>query len=322
MNDFQKQKQQKRFIMKTISKETEKKKIGFFSVLFFILTLWLISLLVSSFFTYQDEENVYGNVAVIKLYGGVSTTPEDGFMSSGFSANEIISLLDKAEKDNSIQAIVLDINSGGGAPVGSDEIGKKLKSMNKTKVALIRDIGASGAYWIASDTDYIIANRMSLVGSIGVIGSYLELSGLLDRYNMTYRRIVSGKYKDSGSPLKELTPDEEKMLQSLVDELHGYFIEEVAKNRNMTIEEVKKIATGEVFTGQKAFELGLIDKVGGIDDATYYLETKLNSTIEYKVLEKKSSFTDLLRTMSAEHGFSVGKGMASFLYNQNTVIKT
>ena len=308
--------------MKATSKEPEKKKISFFKITGFILTIWLLSLIVASFFSFQEEENLYGNVAVIKLYGTLSTTQESGFLDSGFSSNEIISLLEKAENDPNIKAIVLDINSGGGAPVGSDEIGNKLKQINKTKVAVIRDIGASGAYWVASNTDYIIANRMSLVGSIGVIGSYVEINGLLERYNMTYRRIVSGKYKDSGSPLKELTPDEEKMLQSLVDELHGYFIEEISQNRNLAIEDVKKIATGEVFTGQKAYELGLIDKVGGFDDATYYIETKLNMTVDYKTLEKKQSWTDVLASVSANHGFAVGKGMASFLNNQNTLIKT
>ena len=308
--------------MKNISKEDETKKISFFKVLMFLITLWLISVIASSFFTINEDEYAYGNVAVIKLYGTISTTPDDSFGSSGFSANEVIELLDKADKDPNVQAIVLDINSGGGAPVGSDEIGKKLQSINKTKVALIRDVGASGAYWIASNTDYIVANKMSLVGSIGVIGSYVEVNGLLKKYNITYRRIVSGKYKDAGSPLKELTPDEEKMLQSLVDELHGYFVEEVAKNRNLSIEEVEKLATGEVFTGVKSKELGLIDQVGGIDDVTYYLNNKLNATIEYKPIEKKETLSDILRKMSAEHGYSIGEGMGSFLYKENTVIKT
>lgn len=309
--------------MKRFSKESkEPKKSSFFSIILFLIMIWLISIIVASFFTLNEDEK-FGNVAIIKLYGTISTTDSSGFLSDdGVSSNEIVALLDEAEKDPSVKAIVLDINSGGGSPVGSDEIGRKLRSINKTKVAWVRDIGASGAYWVASNTDYIVANRLSLVGSIGVTGSYLDFSKLLKDYNITYRRLVSGKYKDSGSPLKELTPDEEQMIQNLIDELHGYFVLEVANNRNLSEENVRSLATGEVFSGQKGYELGLVDKVGGIEEVTVYLEHDLNTTVEYKTLEKEESFTDLLRKISAEHGFAVGEGMRSFLYDTNPVIKT
>lgn len=303
--------------------DTEKKKMRILPLIGFLLLLWFISIITVSYFSVSDDSyNPYANVAVIKLYGEITTTGSSGFMDSVTSSNEIVSLLDKAEKDDNIKAIVIDINSGGGSGVASEEIGNKLKSINKTKVAWIRDIGASGAYWVASSTDYIVASRMSLVGSIGVTGSYLEFSGLLDKYNITYRRLVSGKYKDSGSPLKDLTADEEKMMQSLIDELDEYFIMEVAENRALSIQDVKKFATGEVFTGVKAKQIGLIDETGGIKEVTAYIESELNTTVEYTVFEQKESLTDILKKLSSEHGYSMGKGIGSFLYSNQQTIRT
>lgn len=303
--------------------DTKRNKINMFHIVIFLLSLWLLSFLTASFFSMSDnDKNPYANVAIIKIYGDISTTGSDGYFDSGTSSNDIIHLLDEADKDSGIQAIVLDINSGGGSGVASEEIGQKLKSINKPKVAWIRDIGASGAYWIASDTDYIVASRLSLIGSIGVIGSYLEFSEFIDRYNITYRRLVAGKYKDMGSPFKEMTLDEEEIMHELLDELHGYFILEVAKNRNLSVDDVKKLATGEIFSGAKGKTLGLIDEVGGIEKVSEYLGKELNITVEYTVFEDEASFTDILRKLSSEHGFSMGKGIGSYLNNNQQLIKT
>ncbi|MCX8147084.1 MAG: signal peptide peptidase SppA, partial [Candidatus Woesearchaeota archaeon] len=199
-----------------------------------------------------------------------------------------------AEKDSQIKAILLDINSPGGSAVATDEIANAIKRCNKTTVAVIRETGTSGAYWIASAADYVIANRMSVTGSIGVIGSYFELSGLLERYNITYERLVSGEYKDIGTPFKELTLEERKKLQGIIDEIHEDFINAIAENRNMSKEKIKEIATGEFFTGKKAKELGLVDELGGMDEAEKYIEKKLNITVKIRKYEKPISFSDLL----------------------------
>jgi len=302
--------------------DTEKRKMGFWPIFWFLLLLFAISYLTVSIFSISKTSNPYANVAVIKIYGDITTTGSDGFLASGTASNNVISLLDEAEKDSNIHAIVLDINSGGGSPVASEEIGNKLKSINKTKVAWIRDVGASGAYWIASSTDHVVASRMSLVGSIGVIGSYLEFAKLIDNYNITYVRIVSGKYKDTGSPFKNVTPEEEKLMQDLVDEMYGYFTMEVAVNRNLSIASVKKLATGEVFTGAKGKELGLVDEVGGLPEVSAYLEKELNTTVEYAVFEEKETLTDLIRKLSSEHGFSMGRGIGSYLNNNQQLIRT
>ncbi|MBI2130309.1 S49 family peptidase, partial [Candidatus Woesearchaeota archaeon] len=149
-----------------------------------------------------------------------------------------------------------------GSPVASEEIANAIKKTNKTSVAWIREIGTSGAYWVASSTDYIIASRVSITGSIGVIASYTEFSGIMKDYNLTYRRLISGKYKDIGDPFKELVPEEQEILQSYLDSIRDYFVEEVAKNRNMKKQEVEKAANGLFYLGGEAKKLGLIDEIG------------------------------------------------------------
>lgn len=298
--------------------ENNKRKIG--PIIGFLIMLWIFSIFVSFFYSSSDQTSS-GNVAVIKVYGAITTIPSDSYFESGTAANNIIGLIEKASKDPSIKAIVLDINSGGGSPVASDEIGNKISSIQKPTVAWIRDIGASGAYWIASNTDQIIANRMSLVGSIGVTGSYIEFAELLNKYNLTYRRLVSGKYKDTGTPFRELEADEEELLMDLINELHGYFVEEVAKNRNLSVEFTSQIATGEVFSGKKSLDLGLIDQIGGINEVRAYLEDELNITVAYTVFEEQASLVDVLRNIINEQSFAIGQGIGSFLNKEQPLVK-
>ncbi|MBI3883795.1 MAG: signal peptide peptidase SppA [Sphingobacteriales bacterium] len=170
--------------------------------------------------------------------------------------------------------MLFEINSPGGSAVASEEIANAVKKANKTTVAWIREIGTSGAYWVASSSGHIVANRVSITGSIGVIASYLEFPGLLEHYNITYQRLVSGKYKDIGSPFKEMTPEEKAIFQQNLDTIRDYFVSEVAKNREMSKKDVDKIANGVFYLGAQAKELGLIDELGGKDEAINYIEKK------------------------------------------------
>ena len=208
------------------------------------------------------------------------------------------------------------INSPGGSPVASDEIATAVKHTNKTTVAVIRDVGASGGYWVASATDHVIANPASITGSIGVRAEYLEFPHFLEEYNVTYRRLVAGKYKDIGSPFKEMTPEEQVLFQATLDELHGLFIQEVATNRNMSYDDIKKIATGLFFTGVQAKKLGLVDELGGKNEAVKYLEKKLNATVELKPYKKARPFLDALTGGVSEQAYAMGRGIGDSLVMQ------
>ena len=149
------------------------KKWGF--IIVFLIILGLISFIMAgilSLFVDNDFDSVSGNVALIPIKGVISNG-EGGLMGDVVSSDEIINFLEKAESNPSVQAIILEINSPGGTPVASVEIADKVKEINKTTVAWIRDAGASGAYWIASATDHIVANQMSVTGSVGVIASHI-----------------------------------------------------------------------------------------------------------------------------------------------------
>jgi protease-4 len=254
------------------------------------------------FFTY-DEPIYGGNVAVIKLHGPITVAEESGFGSSSVSSEAIIAELEKAEDTPGIKAIILDINSPGGSGVAADEISQKIKSMNITTVAVIRDMGASAAYWIASSTDYIYANRMSITGSIGVIGSYLDFSGLIKDYNVTYRRYVSGELKDMGSPFKEPSEEETALYQSIIDKMKSFFVQEVALNRDLPMKKVEELATGQIYLGVEAKELGLIDETGTRQDAVDYIERKLNITASVVEFKQKKGLGDLLSEFSVSKSF-------------------
>ena len=158
-----------------------------------------------------------GNVAVIAIKGPIMAENSGGMFGSGAATStDIVNYIEEAEKDPGVKAVLFEINSPGGTAVASDEIAQAIhllkEKTNKTTVAWIREVGASGGYWIASASEYIVANRMSITGSIGVISSYLDFSGLMDRYDVNYQRLVSGEHKDMGTPFKPLSKEEEIIL--------------------------------------------------------------------------------------------------------------
>ena len=232
------------------------------------------------------------------------------------TSTEIIKFIDRAEKDPSIKAILFTINSGGGAPVPSIEISERIKKVKKPTYSYIKDIGASGAYWIASSTDTIIANKASLVGSIGVTASQLEYAGLMDKYGVGYQRLVAGKYKDTLSPFRNMTTEEELLVQGMLDELYVMFIDEVSENRNLSKEAVTELATGWVYLGQDALNLGLIDDLGTREDALERIGKDLNMTVSPATYKTKRSLLDSLSSLTSGQSFTVGRGIGYELKKQ------
>ena len=184
-------------------------------------------------------------------------------------------------------------------------------------MSVIREVGASGAYWVASATDTIVANELSVTGSIGVIASYLDFSGFIEDYNVTYQRLVSGQFKDSGSRFKELTPTERQIKQQQIDKVHDIFIKSVAEGRGVPETQIRQYAQGQVFLGTEAIEIGLIDEIGTKDDAVKMLEEQLG--IEAELLEFKqptSIFGPLVSVMDS-FSFRMGEGFASQTFKQH-----
>lgn len=284
-------------------------------VLLFVFVLPLLFFLV-------PQDLTSGNVALIEIRGVITTDGgADAFGEASTSSSTIVDFIEDAEEDSSIAAIVIDINSPGGSAVASDEIAQALKKATKPTVAFIHEIGTSGGYWVASATDTIIANRMSITGSIGVLASYLEFSRLMQDYGVSYERLVAGKHKDMGTPYKELTDEERKIFQAKLDRLHDFFIEEIAENRGLDEGTVRGLATGEFFLGQEALDLGLIDMVGDRQTLDAYLKETLSiEKIKFVVYEREPTLLDILSGVLSKQFFFMGKGVGKALTEQRVSV--
>ncbi len=259
-----------------------------------------------------------GNVALIPIEGAITGNGDQEFGALTVSSKDLVGFIEDAQDNLQVKVLLLEINSPGGSAVASDEIASAVKKSKKPVVALIREAGASGGYWIASAADYIIANRMSITGSIGVLSSYLEFSGLMEDYNVSYERLVAGENKDMGTPFKKLTDKERIILQKKLDKIHQFFIEEVAANRNLEVSEVEDLATGEFFLGVEALDLGLVDALGDKDAAEEFIKQKYGlERVDYLVYEHKPGFLELLSSIFSDFSFKIGEGMGSiFLRRQ------
>jgi protease-4 len=187
-------------------------------------------------------------------------------------ARETLELLHRYARNATVKAIVIRINSPGGAIAPSQEIYsaiRRLRSQGKPVIASLDSVAASGGFYIASACDPIVSNRGSITGSIGVILQWFEMRDLVRWAKMKPETITSGALKDAGSPYREMTEAERAYFQSIVAQLHQQFVRDVAEGRKnkMKPEEVARIADGRIFTGEQALELKLVDQIGTIDDA-------------------------------------------------------
>ncbi|HZY64134.1 MAG TPA: signal peptide peptidase SppA [Edaphobacter sp.] len=198
-------------------------------------------------------------IAVIDI-NGVILSPDD-----------INTQLRKFGDDSSVKAIILHINSPGGGAAASQEIYNEVLRVRQEKhkkiIASVESVGASGAYYIASACDKIYANNASVVGSIGVIMEWTNYGDLMRWAKLKSVAIHAGELKDAGDPSRDITPKEQAYFQGLVDNMYGQFIHDVATGRHTSEAKIKPLATGQVWTGQEALPLGLIDKVGGFRTA-------------------------------------------------------
>ncbi len=196
-----------------------------------------------------------GRIAVVDLKGVI------------LSADKTDEQLEKFAKDDSVKAIILRIDSPGGGAAASQEIYHevlRIRQQHKKRiVASIGSMGASGAYYVASATDRIYANQASIVGSVGVIMEWVNYGDLMKWAKLKNVILKAGALKDAGSPTRPMTPEERVYFQGLIDNMHMQFIQDVAAGRRLPVETVQKLATGQVWTGQQALGLHLIDQTGG-----------------------------------------------------------
>ena len=289
-------------------------------VLVVVLILFFAMIFVPFMFLLAPTDFKQGNVALIEVRGVITEDGDYSFGQEAAASSDIVQFIRDADEDPLIKAIVVDINSPGGSAVASDEIAHALKSTEKPTVALIHEMGTSGAYWIASAADTIIANRMSITGSIGVIASYLEFSQLMDDYGVSYQRFVGGNYKDIGTPFKSPTDAERKLFQSKIDRIHEFFIDEIAKNRKLSESQVRQLATGEFFLGSEAKDRGLVDILGNQQTLEEHLKQTLGiDEIEFALYAYEPTFFEALAGLANEQFFFMGKGIGKSFVEQKTM---
>jgi len=217
----------------------------------------------------DGDEDAKDKIAVIYVSGIISSA-EDGYSSEGGMVTDIEDQLQQAVDDKHVKAIILRINSPGGEVVASDEIYQAVLAAREKKkvVASIDTVGASGAYYIAVGADWIVANELSITGSIGVIMESFTYGALAEKIGVKFYTFKSGKYKDIMNPAREPTEDEKALVQGLIMEVYDKFVGIVADRREMEVDELKNgLADGRILSGKQALEAGFVDGVGYFDDA-------------------------------------------------------
>ncbi len=176
-------------------------------------------------------------------------------------ADDIVEQIDRADEDDNVDALLVKLNTPGGEVVPSDDIRLAAERFDGPTVAYTTDVCASGGYWIASGCDELWAREGSIVGSIGVIGSRVNASGLAEKMGLSYERFAAGEYKDAGTPLRELEEDEREYLQGLIDGYYETFVDRVSEGRNLEPEFVRD-TEARIYLGEQADEMGLVDHLG------------------------------------------------------------
>ena len=221
-------------------------------------------------YTLQGKEE--GKLLILPVRGFLSDAPKKDLLRERASTvQEVVSQLRKAEKDQEIKALLLEINSPGGSITASDilyhEIMAFKERTNIKIVAVMMDVAASGGYYIALPADRIMAHPTTITGSVGVIFINPKVAGLMDKLGLGVEVNKSGTEKDIGSPFRPSTPEEQKIFQELTDKLGGRFLDLVAKHRRMDPKALADISTARIYLAEEALQLKLIDRIGYLNEA-------------------------------------------------------
>jgi protease-4 len=229
----------------------------------------------------------------------------------GARADELVEQIDRADADDAAEALLVRLNTPGGAVVPSDDVRRAVAEFDGPTLAYAEDTCASGGYWIATGCDEIWSHESSLVGSIGVIASRVNASELADRLGLDYERIAAGEYKDAGIPLKEFTPNDREYLQGIADRYYEQFLEKVAEREGLDAETARD-TEARVYLGADAVEEGLVDSVGTRADVEDALAERIGvESATVREFEPQRSLTDRLGTGVRNVARAFGAGIAA-----------
>ena len=233
--------------------------VGAAVLVMFAATVWLLIAVT------DDGLPGGAKVAVVQVEGVIGTE-----VSRGLDTEDIVRTLSEYRDDPAIRAVVLRINSPGGVVAPTQEIAtavRRLREAKKPVVASLGSVAASGGYYVAVAADRIYESPGTLTGSIGVVMQLANVEGLLKKVGVEYVVVKAGAYKDVGNFARPMTPEERRILQSLLDDVYDQFIGAVAEGRGLDPQTVRSFAEGRIYSGRQAQGLKMVDDLGGLDDA-------------------------------------------------------
>jgi protease-4 len=264
------------------------------------------------------------DVAEVAVEGPISRDGGPGPLPTsprGTPADDVVDQIERADEDSAVDGLLVKLNTPGGEVVPSDDIRRAAIEFDGPTLAYATDTCASGGYWIASGCDELWAREASIVGSIGVIGSRVNVSDLAERLGVSYERFAAGKYKDAGVALKEMDDDERAYLQGIIDDFYDRFVERVADGRSMD-EEAIRDTEARVFVGTEAHERGLVDDLGTRDD----LEERMAALLErdevaVEEFTPEQSLMARLRGGATAVAYALGAGVAGRVVDDREPLK-
>jgi protease-4 len=276
-------------------KMSSKRNVAFillFGAAFFITVAAIIFYFVLVFYYERDGVTLGEAVAIVELHGEIR-----------YDLSKVDEL-DSYRENGRIKAVLLHINSPGGGVAATQEIYHAVQRLKHEKpvVAFLSGIAASGGYYIACAADSIVSLEGTLTGSIGVVAAFLHTEELYQKIGLGVTVIKSGKFKDIGSPHRQMTSEEKQYMERLLDNVYSQFLQAVSNGRGMPIAEVTEIAEGRLFTGEEARDHGLVDRLGTYDSAILMAAEMGGIEGEAKIVKKrkrKPLFGNFFRHMNA-----------------------
>ncbi len=251
-------------------------------ILIFFLVLVGFAFIISLVLALLHKNLPIGDkVALVRIEGAI------------LDSKQVIEELKEYEKELSVKAIVLRVDSPGGAVAPAQEIYKEVRKVasKKTVVVSMGSIAASGGYYISSPATRIVANPGTLTGSIGVIMEIPNVEGLMNKIGVKTEVIKSGRHKDIASVFRGISKEQREILQNVLDNVHEQFINAVAEGRKLLRDDVRRIADGRIFTGEQALKVGLVDELGNLEDAVKTAARLAGIKGEPSVVTKKEKIT-------------------------------
>ena len=239
-------------------------------------------------------------VAILYAVGEIDSGSE-GEMNS----EDIVKELNRLADNDDVKAVVLRVNSPGGSAFGSEQMWFAAKQLRAKKPLIVSmsDYAASGGYYMSCIADTIVAQPTTLTGSIGIFGMFPNFAGIADKIGVNFSTVKTNELSDMGNTMRPMTASERVILQNYINRGYELFISRCAEGRNTTNDEIKLVAEGRVWTGADALSLGLVDVLGGLDEAIAIAAAKADLTDNYAVAEypkQKDALTQLLEDLTSE----------------------